>query len=255
MKITKQIKIGIIAIISIGIIFGLYKLNDLLSKEKRWFYATATDVKAFDKLYWGMSKEEVERALGIKTKYSNIKLFFPKKARISQTTSDFNKEYYNINGWSYNREIDNQLFNTDIEGGTNIYGIDSYSYNLEYYNNKLFKINIEGLYLTNDTTINNDLYIKNIRNDLTRKYGKPSTLNVNHLQFNNSNVSVDFSFEQLNYKPENQLDLTGTSFESANERTIKKKKIRNNIFSLNLKYKPIVELIKNDLKEIESNKF
>ncbi len=250
---TKEIKIGIIAIISIVILFGLYKLNNYLSKEKRWFYATATDLKAYDKLYWGMSKEEVERTLGIKSKL-HTKLLVP-NARIGQTTSDFNKEYYKINGWSYNREIDNQLFNTDIEGGTNIYGIDSYSYNLEYYNNKLFKINIEGLYLTNDTTIKKDLYIKNIRNDLTRKYGKPSILNVNHLQFNNSNVSVDFSFEQLNYKPENQLDLTGTSFESANERTIKKKKIRNNIFSLNLKYKPIVELIKNDLKEIESNKF
>ena len=66
MKITTQIKIAIIAILAIGIIFGLYKLNDYLSKEKRWFYATATDIKAFDKLYWGMSKEEVERAIGEK---------------------------------------------------------------------------------------------------------------------------------------------------------------------------------------------
>lgn len=253
MKITKEIKIGIIAIISVGIIFGLYKLNDYLSKEKRWFYGTATDLKAFDKLYWGMSKIEVERTLGIKIK-QQLKLLLP-NVRINQTTSDFNKEYYNINGWSYNREIDNQLLNFEIGRGTNIYGIDSYSYNLEFYNNKLFKIIIEGLYLTNDTTINKDLYIKNIRNDLTRKYGKPSILDVNHLQFNNSNVSADFYFEQLNYKPENKLDLTGTSFESSNERTIKKKKLRNNFIGLNLKYKPIVELIKNDLKEIESNKF
>ena len=254
MKLTKQIKIGIIAIISIGIIFGLYKLNDYLSREKRWFYATATDVKAFDKLYWGMSKIEVERTLGIKTKYSLIDLLIP-NARINQTTSDFNKEYYNINGWSYNREIDNQLFDINIEGGTNIYGIDSYLYNLEFYNNKLFKIKIEGLYLTNDTTINKDLYIKNIRNDLTRKYGKPSLLDVNHLKFNNSNVSADFYFKQLDYKPK-EINLEGLSSDKLTiDVLFPKKNLKNNWIGLTLSYKPIIELIKNDIKEIESNKF
>ncbi|WP_395616692.1 hypothetical protein [Aquirufa sp.] len=251
MKVTKQFKIGIISIIAIGLIGGLYTFNDYLSKENRWFYSTATNVKAFDKLYWGMSKEEVERTLGIKLK-TTINFLIP-NAIINQTASDFNNEYSKINGWPYNKEVDNKIKQFKIEDGTNIYSIDFEFYNLRFYNNELFEVIIKGHYFSKEGDKKSDLYFNNIKRDLTKKYGKSIKV-FNHLLFSNSDVSAVLEFSELtnnseiNFK-ENETDKLSLDVLFPN------KNIKNNLISLTLRYKPIVAIIKNDIEQIQLDKF
>ena len=141
MKITKQIKIGIIAIFSIGIIFGLYKLNDYLSREKRWFYATATDVKAFDKLYWGMSKEEVERVL-------NKKLLITKGGKndlpIMSIEYEIRFRKAAKKGFKYSKIAIEYFRGTLFNYDSDFYGEDIDDLELHFYKNQLFKITIKG---------------------------------------------------------------------------------------------------------------
>lgn len=226
MKITKQIKIGIIAIISIGIIFGLYKLNDYLSKEKRWFYATATDVKAFDKLYWGMSKEEVERAIGEKLIIVDSDYLFANENNKGFKLLPIKKQFqlYSIKG-----------LNIDF------YGLEKIDFRLFFFKKQLYKIYIQNLDAENLAEKDLNIFTENLISDLNSKFGKykDSTTIENNFFIrkeahwgNNTKIGARL----LTYKPKDGITLYSN-------------------FEFDLVYHLIRDQLLNDIKNYKHNLF
>lgn len=241
MKISKNIKISILAILSTLFSCGLYKLNDYLSREKRWFYATATDIKAFDKLYWGMSKEEVERAFNKKiTPQERQNGEFDKILDIvSRETA---KKYFKYTKIIKDIEtITIQNYDFDFYGE----GIDKLE--LYFYKNQLYRVGIQGKLFS---------YYKNYKeiqqfdsalvDDLNLKYGKPQNVLeknsnnwIRYLRWeHNKNTSVYFIIN----KPEIVENDNGeSSYEFS--------------FYISLKFLQIDKEIDEDVKNYKPNSF
>ena len=178
MKISKNFKISFLAVLSTSFIYGLYKFNDFLSKEKRWFYATATDIKAFDKLYWGMSKEEVERAYDRKLRKS-VNLYIPGRKK-SESIAEFKNQYELEYGFEYSPEIASKIEVYQINDISNLLGVYIEHYNVWFIEDKLYRINLRSEYKSK-SSLQNDEFRLEFMNELNRKY---NFLNKNKSEFN-----------------------------------------------------------------------
>lgn len=204
MKVTKQFKIGIISILAIGVIVGLYIFNDYLSKEKRWFYATATDIKAIDKVYWGMSKEEVERAVGEKLTVESSDYLFTNKSTNAKGFKLFpiKKEFqlYSFKG-----------INIDF------YGLEKINYKLFFYKARLYKIYIQNLDTDNLTEKDLNIFTDNLISDLNSKFGKYNYTKTNEKRiFISKEIhwgsNTKIGARLITYKPKDGVTLH-TNFE------------------------------------------
>ncbi len=216
MKVTKQFKIGIISIIAIGLIGGLFTFNDYLSKEKRWFYSTATNVKAFDKLYWGMSKEEVERALNKRINFSNNpkKGDLPLDFEIRMRESAKNDFKYTTIINDYKRVI---LQNNDFD----FYGENIDKLILYFYKNQLCRFSIDGKLWSYEMNYKKLRHFDSlIVKDLNIKYGNPKNeldkkddYWIKHFSWDNKKASLYYLIKKPNIVQNQNGEMKSYEFE------------------------------------------
>jgi len=271
-NIKKIILLSFISLLGISVYLGSKKLKD----EKRWFYSTGTNEVVFGEITWGMSQQEVERALG-------YNLYKPDKfSKSSETKSLLKIEEFTMNLNSY--QVDLQSYNFRKESPspnipipenvksltlnligkplTNFFGVKTGGVCYLFYKNKLCGITILPFIVTPhysekefDFQINK--FKKLFLDDLHRKFGKLilkySQNNLN-LLISNSNVKTTImDFNMRIRKPKIKYD--SSDFESI---FYGKEFVKNNYFfdgSLNLRYKPIFEEINKDIKLSETSFF
>lgn len=204
MNFTRQIKIGIISIMVIGTIGGLYLFNDYLSREKRWIYSTATEIKALDKLYWGMSKEEVERAIGEKLTVESSDYLFTNK---------------NTNAKGFKLFPIKKQFQLYSFKGINIdfYGLEKINYKLFFYKEQLYKIYIQNFDADNLTEKDLNIFTENLISDLNSKFGKYNYTTMNEkrifiLKESRWGSNAKIGSRLITYKPKDGVTLH-TNFE------------------------------------------
>lgn len=255
----KNIKVWLI-IMSFLLVYGLYKLNDYLSIEKKWIYATGTNEVVFGDITWGMSKQEVERVIGEKLSNQEFKSNkFTQVVENEVSLPDIKNGHFIFENFD---DYKNFKINFEIKYSKplkDFFGIESGNVVYKFYKNKLFCVvlfsSIESeKYKNYDTefqySIEDSFHNKKkdfesrLTKSLELKYGKLDLRKLRNNKF--IQEQEDFLFTNLNYSNtliDGRMGYVGFENFLVADCWIK------------FRYIPIIEEINRDIKESETTFF